>query len=987
MCLLQAHPHYNLNQYNMKLIAKNLIFLTISAFLLNSLAVQSQSLKAFKLPNGLSVFVWEDTSVPDVFGMVTVKTGSKEDPEQYTGLAHYLEHMMFKGTDKIGALDWDKEKPIYEQIIAKYDEQAQTTDPSQRDAISKEINRLTNEAAKYNLSNDFSSLSQSMGGENLNAGTSYDYTSFFSSFPPGEIYKWLELNSERLLNPVFRSFQPELETVYEEYNRGQDQLGNRQQEFIFNTIFSGHPYARSIIGLPEHLKNPQLSQLIKFYHDWYVAGNMALILVGNVNTDQIIPMIKEKFGRIENHPTPERKQYPENPVSGRKEVNAKIGLYPQIILAFPGITTDSEDDIALNICTSLLSNSNQTGLIDKLVIGGDLLGSNASSLSLQERGKVLISAIPYYDVGQQRFESLKSTEKTLLNEIKNIREGKFDEGLVQSIKSDMIRDYDLTMESPSNVAFSISSYFTAGRSMEDLLDYKDKVASITTDQIKDIAKKYFGSDYYALLIDEGKPAKGVELAKPKYDPIQPVRGEETEYAKIFHNLPFKYATDAFAKMDEVVSHPINDRSKLFYTQNPENDVFTLTLKFGIGTEKMPKLKLATSLMANAGIMGQMNAQEVKQEFSNLGASCNYSVDESYLYVTLKGFESNLEASCNLLTRQILLPQLDEKQLNSMKSTYFQQRKIEKTTNEILSNAMQEYMLYKDKSSYINRLSLDEISSLTVSNLTGEFQRATDYEADIHYVGSLPLEQVYDILSRNLPLKQGEKASTSPEIKDRVPYTENTVFFLPNSDAKQSTIWFYIEGDDYKKENEPYINAFNQYFSGGASNANSFNGLVVQEIREYRSMAYSAYGIYITPSIENKKIPFLGYIGTQADKTMDAIAVYMDLLTNMPQYPDRIANIKNFLRETATVEKPNFRDASQVYQDWKLKGYSKSPAETNMPAYNNLTFDDIVKFYNEDLKGRPVVIGIVGDPKMIDEKALAKYGKVIRLSTSKVFSDK
>lgn len=976
----------------MRPILKKFVLLAIAAFLLNSVTVSAQGLKAFKLPNGLSVFIWEDNSVPDVFGMVSVKTGSVNDPEQYTGLAHYLEHVMFKGTDKIGALDWEKEKPLYEQIIAKYDENAVTTDTAKRREISQEINRLTQEAAKYHTLNEFAGLLQGMGGEFINAATSYDNTNYFNSFPPGEIYKWLELNSNRLLNPVFRAFQPELETVYEEYNRGQDQQEERLMEFIYSTVFAGHPYARPIIGLPEHLKNPQLSKLIKFYQDWYVAGNMALIIVGNVNTNQLIPMIKETFGRIENRPTPERKQYPENPIKGRVEANAKIGRFPQVILAFPGITTASDDDVALDICTSLLSNSNRTGSIDKLKIEGDLLSAGANSISMLERGRIIVSAIPYYDTNQQRFESLKSTEKTLLSEIKNLQDGKFDDALVQSIKNNMIRNYDLTLESPtqksvSSLAFTISEYFTADRNMEDLLNYKDRVASVTTEQIKSIAKKYFGNDYYALFIDEGKPSKGIELAKPKYDPIQPVRNAETEYTKMFKNLPFKYAANAFANMDEVSSRPINERSKLFYTKNPENDIFTLTLKFGVGTEKMPKLELATNLMANAGIMGQMKSQEVKQAFSNLGASCNYYVNGSYLYVILTGFESNLEASCNLLTRQILLPQLDEKQLNSMKGIYFQRRRIEKTDNETLGDALQDYMLYKDKSSYIDRLSMADISSLTVSNLTGEFQRATNYEAEIHYVGSLPLEQVHDILSKNLPLKQGETASTSPEIKDRVPYTENTVYFLPNSDAKQSTIWFYIDGDTYKKEEDPYIYAFNRYFNGHNYNVGNFTGLVTQEIREYRSMAYDAYGVYQIPPLENKKDYFLGSIGTQADKTMDAITVYMDLLTNMPQYPDRISNIKSSLTEMATVERPNFRDASQVYQNWKLRGYMKSPAETNTPAYNNLTFDDIVKFYNENVKGRPVVIGVVGDPKMVDEKALAKYGKVIKLSASKVFSDK
>ena len=957
------------------------IILFVFTYILFSINTNAQGLKAFKLPNGLSVFVWEDPSSPDVFGMVSVKVGSKEDPEQYTGLAHYLEHMMFKGTDKIGALDWEKEKPIYEQIIAKYDEYAATTVPAEREAISKKINQLTNEAAKYHLLNEFTSLSQSMGTDFADAATSFDYTQYISSFPPGEIYKWLELNSERFLKPVFRAFQPELETVYEEFNRIQDKQDRRVSEFLLSSVFSGHPYSRSIIGLPEHLKNPQLSQLIKFYQDWYVAGNMALILAGNVNTSQILPLIRETFGRIENRPTPERKQYPENAVKGRKEISAKLGRYPQVILTFPGITLNNEDEIALNICTSILSNSNRTGLIDKLIIDGDLLDGGAGSNSLVEKGFISVIAVPYYDFNQRRFESLKSTEKTLFNEIKKLQEGKFDDWLVQSIKNDMIRNHELMLESPIYIAMNISELFISGKGMDHLLDYKDMVLSITTDEIKDIAKKYFGSDFYALYIEEGKPSKGVEMEKPNYDPIFPVRSAETEYAKIFRNLPVKYSINTFAKMDEVAIRPINDLSKLFYTPNPENEIFSLILKFGIGTEKMPKLELATTLMRNAGIMGQMSAQEVKQEFSNLGATCNYSVNGSYLYVTIHGFESNLKATCNLVTRHILLPKLDEKQLNSMKSSYFQQRRFEKTANEYLSNAMREYMLYKDKSSYIDRLTLEEINNLTVSNLTGEFQRATDYEAEIHYVGSLPIEEVYDILSKNLPLKQGEKVSTSPEIKDRESYSENTVFFLPNNDVMQSTIYFYIDGNVFTKEKEPYINAFNQYFGGG------FNGLTLQEIREYRSMAYTTDGNCIVPQLENKKSYFRGSIGTQADKTINAIDVYLDLLTNMPQYPDRMAGIKNFLKESASIERPHFRNASSVYQDWKLKGYTKSPAETNIPAFDNMIFDDIVKFYNENIKGRPIAIGIVGNPKMIDEKALAKYGKVVKLSPSRVFNEK
>jgi len=957
------------------------LFLLMLSCLLLSVNADAQGLKAFKLSNGLSVYIWENDTDPDVYGMIAVKAGSKEDPSEYTGLAHYLEHLMFKGTEKIGALDWAKEKPVYEQIIAKYDEMANTDDPVKKSEISKEINQLTQEAAKYSISNEFTFLTESYGGQGLNAGTSYDYTVYYNTFPPGEVYKWLELNSERLINPVFRTFQTELETVYEEYNRYQDQQQSRENEFMMENIFAGHPYARSIIGLPEHLKNPRLSKLIDFYNDWYVPSNMALIISGNVKTNEILPIIREKFGRLENRPAPEKKIYPETPLKGKKTINAKITRYPQLLLIFPGVTMSSEDDIALQICTSILSNPNETGLIDKLVIKGDLMGASAYSASFLDRGIIQIAGIPYYDSNQRRFESLGSVEKMIMNELKKIKEGNVDEALVQSIKNRMIRDYQQNLESNESRCQEIAEIFIGGKDISRFLDYGNIVAGTSIDKIKEVAKKYFGDNYFAFNMTEGKPAKGKELEKPGFEPIMPVKGAESEYAKQFKVLPVKYIKNSFADMDEVQSRPINDRSKLFYTENKVNDIFTLTLKFGIGTEKMPKLQYAAQLMNNAGIMGQMDAQEVKKAFADLGATCSYYVSDSYLYVQVTGFDVNLEATCNLLTRQILLPKLDEKQLGNVQGRENQSRIIEKNMNETLTSAMQSYILYGDKSSYIDRLPLSEINELTVSNLTGEFQRATNYEAEIHYAGSLSMDEAFLVLSMNLPLKQGEKESTSPEIKTPMSYSENTVFFLPNSDAKQSSIFFYIEGDVYKKEIDALKTAFNQYFGRGGTS------VVYQEIREYRSMAYSTGGYYQSPEIENKKCFFVGVIGTQADKTLDAIEVFDSLLINLPQYPDRLFNLKNYLKSSASTEKPNFRDASLTYQAWKRRGYVKSPAETNYATYDALTLDQITGFYNEKIKGRPIVIGIVGDPKKVDEKLLAKYGKVVKLSKNKVFSEK
>lgn len=941
----------------------------------------AQGLKGFKLPNGLTVYIWEDNTQPDIFGMVGVKVGAVNDPEDLTGLAHYLEHMMFKGTENIGTLDWNKEKPLYEQIISKYDEMAAEADPVKKDALNLEINKLTIEVAKYSALNEFSGLTENMGGKMLNAMTGFDETMYFSTFPPSQLYKWLELNSERFIRPVFRAFQPELETVYEEFNRSQDEQGRLQQDFMLQHIFPGHPYSRSVLGLQEHLKNPRLGGLVKFYNDWYVPENMVLILVGNVKLKEAMGFINDRFGRLEARKSPERKVYPETKIQGRMEYSAKLSDYPTLQLAYKGVPVGHADELLLEVCTSLLSNRNRTGLLDKLSLDGDVLAAQVGLINFREQGRILISAVPYYDVNQRRFDSQKSLEKMLLKEIEKLQKGEIEEWRFNSVKNALIRDFDLSFESSYSKAQAILQAFISGENIENVLNRKEQMAVVTLEQVKDAAKKYFGKDYIVLDMQPGKAKKAEKLKKPKFEPISPQKNAVSEYAKKFRTLPTRKLDPVYADFNEVKIKPVNERSKLFYTQNTENSIFTLTLKYGIGTQEMPKLEYATGLMNSAGIMGAFEPQPLKQQFSELGAVCNFHVSDDYLTVTMSGYEDNLEASCNLLTRQILMPKLDEKQLNNEIGGAYQLRQIEKKNTSILANALYEYLLYQDNSQYLNRMTLDDIILLSISNLTGEFNRATDYEAEIHYVGSLPFDKVYDILSKNLPLKANEKPTSSPVVRDRVSYKENTVYFVADNDAVQSKIFFYVEGNPYKPEDDVYYDAFNKYFGSG------FGGLVIQEIREYRSMAYTADGSENTPPVKGKNAYFEGYIGTQADKTTEAIDIFMELLTNMPQYPERIANIKDYLREGTQTAKPGFRSKSQVYEAWKRLGFTQDPAVTQLPQIENLTFDEVLKFYQKNVQGRPIAIGIVGDPKRVDLEELEKYGKVIKLNKSKIFSDK
>lgn len=957
------------------------IILLIVLFISGTPTVWGQGLKAFKLKNGLTVYIWEDNSKSDVYGVVACRTGSVNDPADYTGLAHYLEHVMFKGTDKIGALDWEKEKPIYKEIIAQYDAMASETNPIKKENINKKINELTIEAGKLSVSNEFMNLIESIGGKNLNAGTSYDMTYYHNSFPPYQINKWLEIYSQRLINPVFRTFQTELESVYEEYNMYQDNPNSVQNEFIASKTFAGHPYARPIIGLPEHLKNPRLSKLIEFYNQWYTPENMVLILVGNVNAQQVSGRIAATFGRLPKRPTPERKTYPDLDIKGRTQYTAKIGYYPMVCLAYKGVPSGHPDENALEIAMSLLHNSSNTGTLDKLTIDGELTSCGAQPDFRREQGRNMIYAIPLYDENQRRFESNKSAEKKALKAIEQVANGSFEEWQVNAIKANMCRDFDLIMESNTSKALVLMDAFINEQDLGKILNYKDEIMAITTEDIKRVAKEYLTNNYIAIYIEKGKSDKKSKIQKPGYKPIEPPVGKQSLYAMQFKNLPIGRVEEKFINFAEVQSKPLNDRSKMYYTSNPENNVFSLTLRYGVGEREFPKLGIAAELMNDAGIMGAFEPQQLKEELSKLNATCRVSASNDYLYITMEGYEETLPQACLLLSRQILMPKLDEKQLGRIKGSLLGARQQRKENVNTLSYALMQYMLYQDKSEFIDELTDKEIYELQISELTGDINRASNYEAEIFYCGNLPFENAYDILSKNLPLIANEKPSVSPKDKPLASITENTVYFLPNHDAEQAQIWFYLPMNAYNKKDDVIRDAFNQYFSGG------FNGLVMNEIREKRSMAYSA-GAYIdTPILPGGQTFLFGNIGTQNDKANDALDVFMELITNMPQNKERIENIKSYIRQEALITHPSFRNKAEAIRSLQRKGYTDDPAKENLPKIEALTFEDITKFYENNIKGKPYCIGILGNPKNIDLSRLEKYGKVIKINERKLFNSK
>lgn len=952
----------------------------LSALLLvSSIAICSaftrEGLTEYKLENGLTVMLWEDHDQPDVTGYVVVRAGAVDEPAEYTGLAHYLEHMLFKGTQRIGALDWEAEKPIYDSIIALYDKYSDEKDPKVREQLAKQINECSMREAKISSTEDFFNMLDLIGAEGVNAYTSYDLTAYHNSFPAAEMYRWLTIFSDRLINPVFRTFQAELENVFEEYNMYANDPSSQVSKQLMADIYKGSPYERDVIGLPEHLKNPRLSRLIEFYNTWYVPNNMALIIVGDFNTESTKPMIAETFGRLEPKELPVRPNYPEVKMTGKKHYN--LGYSPMVTWIYPGVKEGDPDQDVLDFVCALLYNG-QTGLLDKVNTKGDVQFAGVYSDARRNDGRIIIEAVPYYDANQQMFESDKATEAIVMREIDKIKSGNIDDALIANVKRLYAQGEKMTNESPSAKMSALVDCFTYGKPTDDLFTANEKIQALTKEEIARVAKKYFGADYMTISFDEDtKTAKAKTLPKPNIQPLDPVKNAKTEYAEAFQKLPKGELKQTFNDFNDVQVSSLGENVTLRYTPNTKNDIFSLTLRYGVGAHEMPLLPYATQLMENAGVQPSTEGKDFDQQIAELGGAVSYGCNDSYFTISISGEDENYAKIMNLVNRQLLMPYLEQKQLDAVKGSEFFSRLSRQKRTAVQKSALLQYALYGKKSAYLDEVKFADIWTMDGIKVQQLIASARTYALDVFYCGTLAQEAVV----KELPLTEGMQPSKSPFIQERVSYDKPTILFLPNSNVQQADLYFYINGKPYDIAMDVQSDAFNQYMSGG------FTGVVLNEIRVKRSMAYTAYGVNATPQLPGKDCYFYGYVGTQSDKVADAINVYMDILTDMPQDSTNLVSLKAALKQAAQTAKPSMRNKAATYEYWKRLGYNDDPSKVNAAAIDALTFSDIEKFYEENVKGKPVTIILMGDPKKIDLKAIQqKCGcKVTKLSTGKLFN--
>ncbi|MCR5013293.1 MAG: insulinase family protein [Bacteroidales bacterium] len=929
--------------------------------------------KTIHLDNGLKVVMCENHDQPEIYGAVFVHAGSKNDPTDATGMAHYFEHIMFKGTDRIGTIDWEKEKVYLDSISMMYDKLHETTDPAKRDEIQHKINALSIASTDYAIPNEVDVILTQMGGKGLNAGTSYDQTMYYNTFPSNQLSKWMDVYAERFRNPVFRLFQSELEAVYEEKNMYGDNPITAFQEYMFHETFGEHPYGRPVIGYTEHLKNPQPAKMHEFYNTYYVANNMTLILVGDFNIEETEALVAEKFGGWRSGEIPPMPKYDMPKFNGPTVKEVKMTPIKIGAIVFPGLKNSDPDMIPLSLACSIFFNG-ETGLADQLTLEGKLMGAVLMPLSLEDYGANLLMYIPKI-LGQ----SHEDAEALIFDCLDKLKKGEFSDDLFEAVRMEMLLGRLKATEDLSKMANLFLEMESTGQTYEEFVAETERIKTITKEEVVAAANKYFGNDYLDVRSKMGSAPKD-NVEKPTWKPLEAKNtNRKSEFAQMIEAEEVPEVTPQVLTIGgDVILTDLNNGFKLYSTKNPANDLFELKFYFNYGMLNDPDLGRASNYLSLQGTQ-DMSYQELALKLQKMGASIStYATDDQFI-VTVTGFDADIEELLQLCHDKLYNASNDESQINILVEGEKVEAQTMKEDASTWAEACRDYALYGEKSSFLRKTSSKEWSKRSGSDILAEVAEALKYDGFVTYTGG----QFHRTLAKSiiahriLPLKplRGDE-----QILVENNFTEPQVFFAPNKEFRQSNIYFHVPGEKLNAKDEAMASLFSKYFG------TDMYSIVFQEIREFRSLGYTAYSTFNYDWLERKPGYLRGYLGTQADKTIDGISAMTGLIKDMPEREEKFNASKEALLKSRASNYIGFRNKPYTVYTWIKRDIVKDPRGEVTELIRKAEFKDVVSFYERNIKDRPIVIMMSGSPKTVKVKDLGTFGKVTELKYKEIVKE-
>jgi predicted Zn-dependent peptidase len=930
--------------------------------------------RVYKLGNGLTVYLSDYKNAPRIQTYLAVRAGSKNDPATATGLAHYLEHMVFKGTSRLGTKDWSKEKPELDKIEALYETyRGERNDPAARKRTYHQIDSISGVAARYAVPNEYDKLMGSIGAKGSNAHTSNEETVYQEDIPSNQLEKWAAVQSERVQEMVPRLFHTELEAVYEEKNRGLDSDFNKEFETLNASLYPNHPYGtQTTIGTIEHLQNPSITEIKKYFGQYYVPNNMALCLSGDLDYDQTIRLIDKYFGGLANKPVPAFNVPVEQPITAPivKEV---VGPQSEnVMLGYRFAGKASRDGLRLRMLDKILTNG-QAGLFD---------------LDLNQQQKVL-QAQTFADLNDdysthvlygtpRQGQKLEDVQALMLAEVAKVKRGDFPDWLIPAIVNNEKLSRTKSYESNEARASAMYEAFIERVSWADYVKQNEDFATITKAEIVKFANDNYGQNYVAVFKRTGEDPNKVKVVKPAITPVPANRDAASAYYKEVSALPSSELKPVFIDYKkDIQTADIKSGLPLYYTKNTENGLFSLFYAIDLGTNNNPLLDVATDYLQYLGT-GQYSAAQLQQEFYKLGCSFAVSSSQDRVLISLSGLDSNLEPAMQLFEQLLNNPRPDAAALKNQVAGILKQRQDAKLNKGVILNqAMLNYAKYGPRNPFTEVVPEAQLKALKPEQLTALLKSLPSYQHRVLYYGPREVASTTSVIRADHRTPASLKPTPAAKDFAEQPLKDKKVYWVDYK-MVQAEILFLTKGDIYDRALAPTVALYNEYFGGG------MGSIVFQDLRESKALAYSAMSRYANADKTGRSNYILSYIGTQSDKLPEAMAGMEGLLTDMPLADANLAIAKQSIRNSIATDRITHEGVLLSYERARRLGLDYDLRRDVYDQTQNMTFAELQKFQQAKIKGQNQVILVIGSKDRLNFKELAKYGTVQQLTLKEIF---
>lgn len=958
-------------------------FISISIFVVNVHAqkqynyesVPGDPLKAriYTLDNGLKVYMTVYKDAPRIQTYIAVRAGSKNDPKETTGLAHYFEHMMFKGTTKFGSKDWNMERPLVAKIDSLFEVYRVLTDENQRKDLYRVIDSISYIASTYAIPNEYDKLMSAIGADGTNAYTSLEETVYVDDIPSNQIENWATIQANRFSEPVLRLFHTELETIYEEKNMTLTNDGRKVYTAMLEGLFQNHPYGtQTTIGTQEHIKNPSMKNIREFFAKYYVPNNMAICLSGDFDPDYMIKVIDEKFGGLKRSEVPAFTFGKEQPITKPivKEVFGTDAENIMMAYRFAGNGTKEADMITM---IDMILTNGTAGLIDlNLNQKQKVMSAGTNPNIMHDYSALMFTGKP--KAGQ----TLDEVRDLLLSQVELVKKGEFPDWLLTATINDLklrrIKEY----ESNSNRASAFVDAFIMNESWKDVVESIDNLSKITKQEIVDFAKANLNDNYVIVYKRKGKDESIKKVKKPKITPIKINRDVESDFLKMIQNNKPAEIEPVFVdfKKDLQFFSVKNNTIPVTYKQNTENKTFDIFYVFEMGSNNDKKISVATNYLKFLGT-SKYTDEQLKEEYYKLGCSFNVSASGDQIYVSLSGLTENMPKALQLFEEVLADCKPNQEAFDNMIKDILKKRTDAKLNPQRAFSAMVNYGIYGEKSPMTNILTEAELKSIKPEELVNMIKGLLSYQHHVLYYGSQTPEELSKLLN-DYHRAPAQLKAVPAEVKFVEKETKKDIVYHVDFDAKQSQMLLLSKGGLFDKNLTADVNLFNEYFGG------SMNSIVFQELRESRSLAYTAMSMYQTPQKKDKSYMGISYIATQNDKLNDALEALSMLLNNMPESEKAFTLAKNGILQKMRTDRITKSDILWQYESAKDLGVDYDLRKDVYAKVPNMTFNDVKAFHTKYIKDKKHTYLVLGDKKEIDFKVLKKYGKVKYLKMEDIF---